>query len=112
MEIAKRAELLRAGRRHDQGREEPQEERKAQPAGPLPPSKSEQDAKLKAEIEAILRLQKEGKTAEAQQLTGKLVAENPALLPVEQTKEVICAITPSRATKTSRPPRPRATKAK
>jgi hypothetical protein len=55
----------------------------------LPPTSAEVDKKISAEIETILKLQKEGRSAEAQALANKLVSEHPSIVAVELTKNTV-----------------------
>lgn len=55
----------------------------------LPPTSAEVDKKVKAEFETILRLQKEGRSAEAQALTNKLMVEHPGVVSFELTKNTL-----------------------
>lgn len=59
------------------------------PADRLPPTPKEVEDLIKAEINAILELQKQGRTAEAAALTEKLIAAHPTLLVPQQTRATL-----------------------
>lgn len=89
MDIAKRAEIRNLIEGAIKDAKNPKRHERPSLLDRLPPSPREQDEKIKAEIDAILKLQKEGKTGEAQALTDQLVSAHPSLIAAEQTKTVV-----------------------